>query len=307
MVLLLGSLQLGLIYGMLALGVYITFRIMNVPDLTAEGSFTLGLALSAVCTIAGHPLLGLLAALLAGAAAGCVTGILHTKLHIHPILSGILTMSGLYSVNLMAMGNSSNLSLINANTIFKMAGDLLPFLDKDLVKLLVALCFSALVLILLILFFKTHVGLCIRATGDNEDMVRASSIHVDHTKILALAVSNAIIGFSGGLIAQYQSFADINSGVGILVVGLASVIIGEVLLGRHALPGTMLAVVAGSIIYRFIIALVTRYTFLPAYTLKLISACIVALALSLPALRAYLNLRSARKEARNHAATESDL
>lgn len=307
MVILLGSLQLGVLYGMLALGIYITFRIMNVPDLTAEGSFTLGLALSAVMAIAGHPLLGLLVALVAGAIAGAVTGLLHTKLGIHPILAGILTMSGLYSVNLMTMGNSSNLSLINCTTVFKMAGNLLPFLDKDIVKLLVALVFTALCAILLILFFKTHVGLCIRATGDNEDMVRASSIHVDNTKILALALSNAIIAFTGALIAQYQSFADINSGVGILVVGLASVIIGEVLLNRRTLTGNLLAVLLGAIIYRFIIALATKYTILPAYMLKLVSACIVALALSLPTIKKALAMRTARKEAQNLAAAETDL
>ena len=307
MVILLGSLQLGVLYGMLALGIYITFRIMNVPDLTAEGSFTLGLALSAVLAIAGHPLLGLLAALIAGAAAGTVTGLLHTKLGIHPILAGILTMSGLYSVNLMAMGNSSNLSLINCPTVFKMVGSLLPFLDKDITKLLVATVFTALCAILLILFFKTHIGLCIRATGDNEDMVRASSIHVDHTKILALALSNAIIAFTGALIAQYQSFADINSGVGILVVGLASVIIGEVLLNRRTLTGNLLAVLLGAIIYRFIIALATKYTILPAYMLKLVSACIVALALSLPTIQKALAMRTARKEAQNLAAAETDL
>lgn len=307
MVILLGSLQLGVLYGMLALGIYITFRIMNVPDLTAEGSFTLGLALSAVLAIAGHPLLGLAAALVAGAVAGAVTGLLHTKLGIHPILAGILTMSGLYSVNLMAMGNSSNLSLINCTTVFKMAGSLLPFLDKDIVKLLVAALFTTLCAVLLILFFKTHVGLCIRATGDNEDMVRASSIHVDHTKILALALSNAIIAFTGALIAQYQSFADINSGVGILVVGLASVIIGEVLLNRRTLTGNLLAVLLGAIIYRFIIALATKYTILPAYMLKLVSACIVALALSLPTIKKTLAMRAARKEAQNLAAAETDL
>ena len=307
MVILLGSLQLGILYGMLALGIYITFRIMNVPDLTAEGSFTLGLALSAVLTIQGHPLLGLAAALLAGAAAGMVTGLLHTKLGIHPILSGILTMSGLYSVNLLAMGNSSNLSLINSTTIFKMASNLLPFLDKDMVKLLVALLFTAACTILLILFFKTHVGLCIRATGDNEAMVRASSIPVDQTKLSALALSNGIIALTGALIAQYQSFADINSGVGLLVVGLASVIIGEVLLNRRTLSGSLLAVLIGSIIYRFIIALATKYTFLPAYGLKLVSACIVALALALPALKKSLALRTARKEAQAYAAAETNL
>lgn len=307
MIIVLGSLQLGLIYGILALGVYITFRVMNVPDLTAEGSFTLGLALSAVLTIAGHPLLGLVAALLAGAAAGCVTGLLHTKLEIHPILSGILTMSGLYSINLLAMGNSSNLSLINSSTIFKIAMNALPFLEKDVVKLLVAFAFTAVCALLVILFFQTHIGLCIRATGDNEDMVRASSIHVDNTKILALALSNSIIAFTGALIAQYQSFADINSGVGILVVGLASVIIGEVLIGKRTITGSLLAVLVGSIIYRFIIAIATRYTPLPAYALKLVSACIVALALSLPTIKKSLALRASRKEAQKHAAAEANL
>ena len=307
MIIVLGSLQLGLIYGILALGVYITFRVMNVPDLTAEGSFTLGLALSAVLTIAGHPLLGLVAALLAGAAAGCVTGLLHTKLEIHPILSGILTMSGLYSINLLAMGNSSNLSLINSSTIFKIAMNALPFLEKDVVKLLVAFAFTAVCALLVIMFFQTHIGLCIRATGDNEDMVRASSIHVDNTKILALALSNSIIAFTGALIAQYQSFADINSGVGILVVGLASVIIGEVLIGKRTITGSLLAVLVGSIIYRFIIAIATRYTPLPAYALKLVSACIVALALSLPTIKKSLALRASRKEAQKHAAAEANL
>lgn len=298
MVIILGSLQLGIIYGMLALGVYITFRIMNLPDLTAEGSFTLGLAISAVMAIKGHPLMGLAAALILGAAAGCVSGLLHTKLHIHPILSGILTMSGLYSVNLFCMGNSSNLSLITAPTVFKMAYGWFPFLSKDVVKLLVALFFTALITLALIEFFQTRLGLSIRATGDNEEMVRASSIHVDNTKILALAISNAVIGFTGGLIAQYQSFADINSGIGILVVGLASVIIGEVLFGRHNnLSGVMIAVLIGSIIYRFIIAVATKYTILPAYALKLVSSCIVALALSLPTFKAGIQSRNKRKGA----------
>ena len=203
------------------------------------------------------------------------------------------------------MGNSSNLSLINSTTIFKVANNLLPFLDKDVVKLLVAFVFTAICVTVLILFFQTHLGLCIRATGDNEDMVRASSIHVDNTKILALALSNGIIALTGALIAQYQSFADINSGVGILVVGLASVIIGEVLLGRRTLTGNLLAVLVGAIIYRFIIALATK-SFLPAYALKLISACIVAIALSLPAIKKSMALRAVRKEAQTHAAAETD-
>lgn len=297
MVLVLGSLQLGLIYGLLALGIYITFRILNIPDLTAEGSFTFGLAASAALTIAGHPLLGLLAGMLAGAAAGCITGLLQTKLMIHPVLAGILTMSGLYTVNLFIMGSSSNLSLIGSNTIFKMLYTALPSLEKDYCKLMIAAGAAVIVFFLLRLFFKTHIGLCIRATGDNEDMVRASSIDVHGTKILALAISNACIALSGALIAQYQGFADINSGVGILVVGLASVIIGEVFFGRRGVAAGLVSSIFGSVVYRFIIALATKSNLFPAYALKLVSAFIVAAALSLPALKYYRELSGTKKRA----------
>ena len=282
MTLVIGSLQLGFLYGILALGIYVTFRILNIPDLTAEGSFTLGLAASAVCTLAGHPVAGIVAAAVAGALAGCVTGVLQTKMGIHAVLAGILTMCGLYTINLIVMGSSPNISLINVPTIFKAVESL-------------GLSKAAVCLVLLILFFRTHLGLCIRATGDNEAMVSASSINVDAMKITALAFSNALVAVSGGLIAQYQGFADVNSGSGMLVVGLAAVIIGEVIVGKRGLEIGFFSSIFGSIIYRYIIAAATKSQIFPAYALKLVSACIVAAALALPAIRYQMGLSKMKR------------
>ncbi len=292
MTLVIGSLQLGFLYGILALGIYVTFRILNIPDLTAEGSFTLGLAASAVCTLAGHPVAGIVAAAMAGALAGCVTGVLQTKMGIHAVLAGILTMCGLYTINLIVMGSSPNISLINVPTIFKAAESL--GLSKEAARLVIAIA-AAVCLVLLILFFRTHLGLCIRATGDNEAMVSASSINVDAMKITALAFSNALVAVSGGLIAQYQGFADVNSGSGMLVVGLASVIIGEVIVGKRGLEIGFFSSIFGSIIYRYIIAAATKSQIFPAYALKLVSACIVAAALALPAIRYQMGLSKMKR------------
>ena len=294
MTLVLGSLQLGLLYGLLAMGIYIAFRILNIPDLTAEGSFTFGLAVSAAFTVAGHPILGIFMSILAGALAGVVTGLLQTKSGIHPILAGILTMSGLYSVNLSIMGSSSNLSLISNDNLFKMSYELLGW-DKDICKLVVSALAVILAAAVLIWFFKTHMGLCIRATGDNEEMVKASSINIHVTKLLALAIGNASIALSGGLIAQYQGFADINSGVGILVVGLASVIIGELFTRKKTVTVGFISAIAGSVVYRFIVALAMSTSFFPAYALKLVSAVIVGVALALPAIQEFHGERKNRK------------
>ncbi len=283
MTLLIGSLQLGFLYGILGLGIYISFRILSIPDLTTEGSFSFGLAVSAAVTAAGHPVLALPAAVAAGAAAGAVTGLLQTKLLVHPILSGIITMSGLYSVNLLVLGGASNLSLVRADTVFR----IIPFLDRDTAMTVLPIAAAAVCLVLLVLFFRTHLGMCIRAVGDNEAMVRASSINTDGCKVLAFMISNALIALSGGLIAQYQGYADISSGTGILVVGLASVIIGEAVFGRRSVAIGFVSAIVGSIIYRYIIALATRYSPLPAYMLKLVSALIVALALAIPAFKYY--------------------
>ena len=286
MKLLVGSLQLGLLYGILALGIYISFRILSTPDLTTEGSFAFGLSVSAAVTAAGHPLLALPASIIAGAAAGSITGFLQTRLMIHPILSGIITMSGLYSVNLLVLGGASNLSLVRTITLFK----LFPFMDKQTAMTVIPAIAVVICLILVILFFRTHIGMCIRAVGDNADMVRASSINVDLCKILAFAISNALIAFSGALIAQYQGYADISSGTGILVIGLASVIIGEAILGRKSVAVGFVSAIVGSVLYRYMIALATRYSPLPAYMLKLVSAVIVALALALPAMRLHMDV-----------------
>ena len=234
-----------------------------------------------------------MAAAVAGALAGCVTGVLQTKMGIHAVLAGILTMCGLYTINLIVMGSSPNISLINVPTIFKAAESL--GLSKEAARLVIAIAAAAVCLVLLILFFRTHLGLCIRATGDNEAMVSASSINVDAMKITALAFSNALVAVSGGLIAQYQGFADVNSGSGMLVVGLASVIIGEVIVGKRGLEIGFFSSIFGSIIYRYIIAAATKSQIFPAYALKLVSACIVAAALALPAIRYQMGLSKMKR------------
>lgn len=301
MVLVLGSLQQGFIYALLALGIYISFRILNIPDLTAEGSFTFGLAVSAAVTVAGHPFWGIILSIFAGAVAGAVTGIIQTKIGVHPVLAGILTMSGLYSINLMVMNKSSNLSLIGKDTIYTAFENICGITSSDGAKLILSVFILVVVLLLVIVFFRLQLGLCIRATGDNEDMVRASSIDVDNTKIFALALSNGLIALSGGLLAQYQGFADINSGVGILVVGLASVIIGEAFLGKRGVSIGFIAAVTGSIVYRFIVAIAINFNIFPAFTLKLVSAVIVGIALSLPAIKAKRAKNRIRREGLKNA------
>ena len=295
MTLFIGSLQLGLIYGFLAIGIYISFRIMNIPDLTAEGSFTFGLVVAAVFADLGHPILGIVLALAAGALAGVVTGALNVYLRIPAILAGILTMSGLYSVNLLTMDSKANLTLIGVDTIFSLTAPIFGG-DLDLAKTLVNLVLVALAVFLIYTFFKTRIGLSIRATGDNEYMVRASSINIGVTKILALALSNAIIALSGGILAQDQQFADISSGVGMLVVGLASVIIGEAFLGQRGILCGLCAAVLGSIIYRLLIALAYQTNIFPSAAFRLISAVIVTIALAIPAIKQLLDMQRKRKE-----------
>ncbi|MDR1731897.1 MAG: ABC transporter permease [Synergistaceae bacterium] len=301
MTLFFGSLHLGLIYGLMALGIYITFRILDTPDLTADGSFTLGLAVSASMTVLGMPVYGILLGIFAGAAAGAVTGILQTKLNIHPILAGILTMSGLYTVNLFILGDRSNVSLLGSPHLFSMALTFFPHLDRDIVRLVLTFLLCLVCFAVLVWFFHTHLGLCVRATGDNDAMVRASSINVDAMRVVAVALSNACTGFSGAVAAQYQGFADIGAGVGMMVVGLASVIIGEMFFSRRSVTLGLLAAIWGSILYRLIIALALKSDFFPAYALRLVSALIVMIALSLPAVRNRLKLAGLKREALRNA------
>lgn len=300
MAILTGALLLGLQYALLALGVYITFRVLNIPDLTVDGSFTFGAAVSAVLSVAGYPYLGLLAAIASGTAAGIVTGFLQTKAGIHPILAGILTMSGLYTVNITVLG-APNVSLIGKPRFYEFLYTLLPNANKDSLKILAVAVICIAVTALLILFFRTVFGLCIRATGNNEDMVRASSINTNATKVTALALANALVALSGGLIAQTSGFADVNSGSGMIVVGLASVIIGEVVFGKRSLAIGLISAVVGSIIYRIIIALALESNVFSANALKLISAIIVGITLSVPAIRKALGERRTKREAMKHA------
>jgi len=290
----LDSALLGLEYALLAMGVFLTFRILNIPDLTADGSFAFGVAVSGALTAAGHPAAGLALSLAAGAAAGCVAGLLQTRCGIHPILSGILTASGLYTVNLAVLGGP-NLSLLNSGKFFTAAAGAVPAMaDAVRAGYLLALCAAAIAL--MTLFFRTVLGLSIRASGDNEDMVRASSIDTTLARILALALANALTALSGAVVAQYQGFSDIGSGSGMIVVGLASVIIGEAIFGRRSVTAGLLSACAGSVVYRLLLALALRYTFLSANSLRLVSAVIVAAALSVPAVRRSAAARKKRRE-----------
>lgn len=286
-----GSVELGLIYALMALGIFISFRILNVADLTVDGSFTLGASCSAIITLVGHPFLGLLAGMVAGALAGIITAFLQTKMKIQPILAGILTMTGLYSINLRIMRNSPNISLLNIPTVFD---PMKKLVGNQLAKLVLPLLIVALLITLLVLFFKTQLGLSVRATGDNEDMVRSSSINADFTKTIGLAIGNAIVALSGALITQYQQFSEINMGIGMVVVAMASLIIGEVLFGSKTLLQHVAAVTLGSILYRIIIAFILRANTSPS-DLKLISSVIVALALSFPVIKNKLILKKIRK------------
>lgn len=299
MALLLGSIQQGFLYALLALGVFITFRILNTPDLTADGSYTLGLAVSAVLATQGHPLLGLLAAVVAGAVAGCVTGFLQTKAGIHPVLAGILTMFALQSVNLFAMG-APNISLLGKTTAFTLVQSALGFLSANVVRTVLCLAISLLFVLLLRWFFATQLGLSIRATGSNEEMVRASSINVDAVKVIGFAIANALVALAGALMAQYQGYADINAGIGTVTIGLASVIIGEVICGRRSLFVGLISAVVGAVAYRLILAGALLLK-LPTYSFKFISAVIIAVALAVPAIKKQINFVRVKRGGKGRA------
>ena len=292
-----GSMELGIIYAIMALGVFISFRTLNMPDLTVDGSFVLGAACSATCTSLGHPLLGIGMALLAGGIAGSVTALLHTKLKIQPLLAGILVMLGLYSVNLRVMAGKANIALVNKTTVFRfISGNTMEQYAGVIVPSIVLL----MVLLLLLWFLQTRFGLVLRATGDNEQMVRSLGVNTNTTILIGLALSNSLVALSAALIAQYQSFADISMGVGMVVIGLASVIIGEVLFGTKNLLRRLIAVILGAILYRLVIAIALEMG-MPATDLKLISALIVALALSAPVIKEQLSAVQKRRLIRKGA------
>ena len=286
-----GAVEQGFIYSLVALGLFLSYRVLDVADLTTDGSFTLGAACSAVLTVQGHPAAGLLLALLAGAAPGFVTALLQTRLGVQSILAGIITMTGLYSVNLMVMGGRSNLNMLKEGNLFTAAEALLGPAGK----LLLAGAFALGLGVLLALFLRTQLGLSIRATGDNREMVAASSINPAFTTTVGLCAANALVALSGGLLVQYQKFSDVNLGTGMVVIGLASLIIGEVLTGRGSVPRGILAAVLGAVLYRIIIAAALAAN-VGAQNFKLVSAVIVAAAISWPSVREKLQLYRLRRE-----------
>lgn len=280
----LSAIELGLIYSLMVLGLFLSYRVLNIPDLTVDGSFTLGAAVAVVMTLSGHPILGLFAAILAGAAAGFLTAFLQTKMKIQPILSGIITMTALYSINLMVMDDKANVPITQQESIYTAFGLLVGKQAQGMILSLLVLILAGTAMVL---FLKTPFGLSVRATGDNESMVRSSSINADLTKTAGLMGANACVALSGAMIAHYNCYAEVRMGIGMVVIGLASFIIGEIAVGifvkRKGVLSGVVAAAVGSILYRLIIAQALELNF-SSSSLKLITAIIVALAMSYPAI-----------------------
>jgi len=298
MSLLIGSVTIGLILSLLALGIFISFRIFDFPDITAEGSFTFGAATAASLIAGGvNPLLASLAAFMAGMAAGATTGIIHTRFRINPLLAGILVMTALYSINLHVMGKS-NMPLLNETTVYtwiehfstRISGaDSKTFIIgwEVSVKDLWLLLFSLLVIIVFCLvlwwFFRTNLGTAMRATGDNAQMIRALGVNTRLMIIAGVALSNGFIALAGAMLAQYQGFADVQMGIGMMVWGLASVIIGEAIINENSLGYVITGAVIGSVLFRLLVAIALRWGLNPN-DLKIITALFVFIALILPGL-----------------------
>jgi len=296
MTLLIGAVTMGLILGLLALGVYLSFRIFNIPDMTAEGTVTLGASVAAVMMVNRYnPVLATIVAALAGTAAGAITGILATKCRINALLSGILVMTGLYSVNLHIMGRS-NVPLLETTTLSTYAEHFGARIFGSTVNLNVAgwpvgvrdasilaaiLLLTSVICLLLYFFFRTDLGTAMRATGDNPHMICALGVSVDGATIFGLALSNGLVGLCGALIAQYQGFADVQMGVGMVVLGIASVIIGESLVGTSSVGLLIAGTVMGSVLFRLLVAIALRWGLNPN-DLKLITAVFVFAALVMP-------------------------
>ena len=276
------SLEQGLAYGLVALGIVITFRILAFPDLTVDGSFPLGAAVVSRLIIEGvSPIYGIFMAIICGFLAGCCTGFLNTKLKINSLLAGILMMTMLYSVNLRIMGRS-NIQLLTVNTL------LTPLENLDINRFIPIITFFFIVIFaikfLTDMFFNTQIGFAMRATGDNEQMIRTLGVNTDHMTVLGIGISNAFVALSGALVAQDQGFSDVGMGIGMIVAGLASIIIGEALFGKKTVQRMTLAAIVGSVIYKLIISLGLRLGLAPT-DLKMATAVMVILALGIPALR----------------------
>lgn len=283
------ALELGFLYALVAMALFLSYRTLDIADMTTDGCFVLGAAVSVTLAAAGHPFLAIPAAMAAGACAGYVTAFLQTRLGVPSILAGIVTNTGLYTVNLMAMGWKSNASLLRVDTIFSLLKKTQVF--GDWYEMVPAAGVTILAAILLRLFLGTRLGLSIRATGDNRDMVRASSLNPAFTISVGLSVSNALTALSGAIVGQYQKTVDINSGTGIVVIGLACLIIGETVLGKRSVTKGIIAAIVGSILYRFLYAVVFYTRIVPVDCLKLLTAAVVALAIAAPTIKKYLALK----------------
>ena len=281
--LVLSTVSQDLLWAIMALGVFLTFRVLDIADLSVEGTFPLGAAVAATLIDAGHSVwFAMLIALIAGCIGGTVTALLTTKLKIPALLSGILTMIGLYSVNLMIMGKA-NVPLLRAETVFTLTEDLFG-VSSVVATLIVGLIATTVVGVIMYWFFGTVLGTAIRATGCNPQMARAQGINTNVMVILGLLISNGLVALSGALVAQSNGFADVGMGTGTIVIGLASVIIGEVLFGTRSFKNWLISVVLGSVVYRAVIAIVLELG-MPPNDLKLFTAVLVAIALSLPLIK----------------------
>jgi putative ABC transport system permease protein len=290
------ALELGFLYALVPMALFLSYRILDIADMTTDGCFVLGAAVSVTMAAAGHPFLGIPAAMCAGVCAGFVTAFLQTRMGVPSILSGIVTNTGLYTVNLMVMGWSSNVSLLKVSTIFslfKATG-----IGGAWYKALLAGSVTILAGVLLVAFLGTRLGLSIRATGNNMDMVRASSVNPATTITVGLCVSNSFTALSGAMVGQYQNTVDINGSTGIVVIGLACLIIGETVLGRRTVVKGAIAAVIGSIIYRVIYAIVLYTKIVPVQGLKLIVAIVVALAIASPTIKEWIAFQKKKADAR---------
>ncbi|MDV2583211.1 ABC transporter permease [Alkalibacillus haloalkaliphilus] len=317
-----GAIESGLIYAIMALGVYISFRLLDFPDLTVDGSFVTGGAVTSVMIVNGtDPFTATIAGAIAGFFAGCITGLLHTKGNINPLLAGILMMIALYSINLRIMGQP-NIPLLNEHTLFTTLSGwwealnleaifmapfhwlgIADFAPRSFYALMSLLVLIIIVKKLMDFFLRTEAGTTLRATGDNQKMVRSFSANTSLYIIVGMGVSNMLVAFSGAMVVQHSGFADINLGVGMIIIGLASVIIGEVLFGKDKIVRMTLAVILGAIVYRIIYSMALRIDFLEASDMKLITALIVVVALVFPHWLGQTNAKNQYKKSKAKAAS----
>ena len=296
------AMELGCIYALVALALFLSFSILNIADLSTDGCFTLGCAVCCQVTLLGHPILGLLAAMVSGVLSGYITALLQTKLGVASILAGIIVNTGLYTVNLAVMGVSSTLSVFKCDTVFSMAKAALEPILGSWYKLFVAAAIVLIMGALLAWFLKTRLGLSIRATGDSPDMIKASSVNPSFTITVGLCIAGSFTALSGAVLAQYQKSCDINLGTGMVTIALASLIIGETLVGKGGMLRRVLGAILGSCLYRLFVAVALRLN-VPAECMKLVSALIVAIAIASPTMKHFIAFQKQKAQRRREGAS----